>query len=427
VARGLSFAHIVSFIYLVRGDDVSHAVRTSRPLAADGSVPTSQRVLAPDLARGFALLLVALAHTAGFVYQNVPGLDHTPHGLERGYSVLLIVFVHACAMPLFVLMFGYGIVQLVSRQDALGTPWPVTRGVLVRRHLGMVAIGALHGIFLFSGDILGAFGLMALVFTLVLLRRGPKVHRFAMAYVVFCVGYVGVLMAMTYAGIGSTPVADLPTDPSPAQSALTYGASLVERVAEWPVITATVFPMILTLWVGAWAARRRVLEEPPRHRRLLVTGAVGGFALAIAGAAPFGLYAGGFVTMDAATAPVARTAYEVSGFFGGIGYACVFGLIGMALSRRTDRVRDNVFLGSVVALGQRTMSGYLFQSVAWLVLLTPFSLDLGQRMGSPALAAVCCAVGVWLLSAAVAYGMHRAGYRGPVEILLRRFAYRRRT
>ena len=392
-------------------------------------MPTAQRVLAPDLARGFALLLVALAHTAGFVYQNVPGLDHSPHGLERGYSLVLIVFVHACAMPLFVLMFGYGLVQLVSRQEALGTPWPVTRGVLVRRHLGMIAIGAVHGIFLFSGDILGAFGIMALAFSLILLRRGAKVHRLAIGYVMFAVVYVGVLAAMSYGGLGGAarPGAGLPTDPSPSQEALTYGASLVERVTEWPMTTVIVLPMILVLWVGAWAARRRVLEEPARHKRLLLTGAVGGFAMAIAGAAPFGLLAGGFVTMDADTAPIARSAYEAAGFFGGIGYACLFGLIGMALSKRANRLRDNVVVGSVVALGQRTMSGYLFQSVAWLVLLTPFGLGLGQRLGSPALVAVCSAVGVWLVSVAAAYLMHRAGYRGPVEILLRKFAYRRRT
>lgn len=412
------------------GVTMSPAVDTAPPPVP---VPAGERILAPDLARGFALLLVALAHTAGFVYMNVPGLDPAPEGLTRGYSLVMIVFVHACALPLFVMLFGYGLVQFTRHQRMSGIPWPTTRRVLVRRYLGMVVIGALHGALLFSGDIVGAFGVVGLAFSLLLLRPGGRVRdwilRSAPIYVLGAGIAVAVLAGLAYAGIAARAGAPspLPVDPSPSQEATTYGASLIERVVEWPVTTLVFLPFVLMVWVGAWAARRRVLEEPERHQRLLTTGLVGGFTIAIAGALPMGLLAGGFVELDAETAGLARTVYEMSGFFGGIGYACLFGLVGRAMSRHTDRWRSNAVVGSIVALGQRSLSGYLVQSLAWLVLLAPFGLHLARDAESPATVAVCCAIGVWLASVLVAGLMHRRGHRGPIELLLRRFAYRDRT
>ncbi len=65
------------------------------------------------------------------------------------------------------------------------------------------------------------------------------------------------------------------------------------------------------------------------------------------------------------------------------------------------------------------MSGYLFQSVCWLVLFSPWALGLGGTY-----AAVAAGVAVWLVSLAAAQLMSAADYRGPAETLLRRITYR---
>jgi uncharacterized membrane protein YeiB len=82
--------------------------------------------------------------------------------------------------------------------------------------------------------------------------------------------------------------------------------------------------------------------------------------------------------------------------------------------------------GSVAALGQRSLSGYLFQSVAWLLLLSPYTLALGQRFGSPLLTAVGVALLVWLTSLAGAHLLDRRSLRGPAESVLRRLTYGKR-
>jgi len=398
-------------------------VTTSR---SPGPVGSSDRALAPDLARGGMLLLIALANSAGAFFANAPGVDTTPHGLERYYNVVLFTLVHSRAFPLFAVMFGYGLVQLARRQDEAGSSPGTVRALLVRRNAWLVVFGAVHGILLYAGDFLAAYGLVGIAFTVLLLRRSERVYRFVVAYLGLAAGYVAVLAVVVVLGLargdGRAPV---PTSPFPSMTADSYGASLLARLAEWPVHTLILLPIILFVWVGAWAARRRILEEPERHLRLLRTAVLAGLGVGIAGGLPMGLFTAGFLEVDAATSPWVKLLYETSGLFGAIGYAALFGLVVAALSRRTRAPRSRPVVRALAALGQRSLSGYLFQSVAWLVLVPPFAVALGTRVASPTFAAAGSALAVWLISVVVADLMRRRSYRGPAELLLRRLTYGR--
>jgi uncharacterized protein len=395
----------------------------SRP--ARGPVQAAERALAPDLARGAMLLLIALANAAGHFLASAPGVETEPHGLERYYNLLMVEFVHARAFPLFALMFGYGLVQLARRQERAGATPRQVRSVMLRRNGWLVAFGAVHGILLYSGDFLGAYGLIGIAFTLILLQRSDKVHRFAPWYLAVGLAYVLALAAMALAALASgSGDAPLSVTPFPSVEAAAYFDSVRERLAEWPVHTLTLLPLILMVWVGSWAARHRVLEEPERHLRPLGWAAAGGLAIAMTAGLPMALHAGGFIAVNAdATGPV-RMLYETSGFFGGIGYGALFGLLAYVLTRR-GRAPGPVAT-AVSALGQRSLTGYLFQSVVWLVLATPFTFALDERVDSPLLASGACALAVWLVSVVAAELMRRGGRRGPAETLLRRLVYGRR-
>jgi uncharacterized protein len=64
---------------------------------------------------------------------------------------------------------------------------------------------------------------------------------------------------------------------------------------------------------------------------------------------------------------------------------------------------------------------HLFQSLVWLALFYPFTLDLRDTMG--AAAALAVAVTIWLVSLVLAAWMSRTGQRGPAETLLRQRTY----
>ncbi|MFG3254234.1 DUF418 domain-containing protein [Streptomyces sp. NPDC048172] len=392
---------------------------------ARGPVRRAERALAPDLARGSMLLLIALANAAVAVFGNQPGAEASPHGWERPFNLLMFVFVHARAYPMFAVMFGYGLVQLARRQDASGAGSGAARSVLVRRNAWLVVFGLVHAALLNFGDFLGAYGIVGIVFTLVLLRRGEKVQRMvlwlwaAMTVYPLALGAVALHRALN-GGPGSAPAPAVGVDSLTAPDYLT---SIGDRLTEWPVHTLTVLPFIIIVWLGAWAARRGVLEDPARHRKLLVRTAVAGLGIAFAGGVPLGLVSAGFLHADQAAVDAFTLLYEVSGQFGGPGYVALFGLLALRLSRGRRSSRERPVVGALAALGQRSLSGYLFQSLVWVVVLSPYALDLGGRTGSPTLAAAVTAVLAWLATVLGAASLQRRSLPGPAEKVLRRLTY----
>ncbi|WP_410819644.1 DUF418 domain-containing protein [Micromonospora sp. 050-3] len=397
---------------------IDSAVRTSR-----GPVLRTERALAPDLARGAMLLIIALANVAGVVFAGEPGLDATPEGVDRGLNFLLFELAHARGYPVFAVMFGYGLVQLARRQDASGATPKRVRSVLLRRNLWLVVFGFAHATLLYYGDFLGAYGVVGIAMTVLLLRRGDRFHRIVLVLWALSAVEVLAIGALVVSGIlgGSGGSAPLPSSHVDSLAAPGYVAALLDRLGEWPMHTLTVLPFIMIAWLGMWAARRRILEEPAQHRALLTWTAVLGLGVAVAGGLPAALVSAGWLHVDESAASLMMLLHGASGMFAGPGYVAVFGLIAMRASRSGNVV------GALAALGQRSLSGYLFQSVAWLVLLAPFTLALGDRFGNPTVTGLIIAVTVWLATVLIARRLDKRKQPGPAEIVLRRLTYGPRT
>src|SRR5688572_23659240 len=249
---------------------------------------------------------------------------------------------------MFAIMFGYGLVQLARRQDAAAGDPRAARSVLLRRNAWLFVFGAVHGVLLLGGDFLGGYGLVGMVFTLLLLRRGDRVYRFAPWYLAVVGVYLVVLPVVTALTNGTGGrAAQVPTSPNDSFAQPDYVASLLSRVQEWPVHTITITGLIFVVWIGAWAARKRILEEPARHLRLLRVAAAGGIGLAVAGGLPMGLFSAGVYEVSSTAAPWVKLLYEVSGMFGGVGYVALFGLLSHALGTAMAAPRENVVVGAL--------------------------------------------------------------------------------
>jgi uncharacterized protein len=402
---------------------------TATPPAVDhrGPVTGRERALAPDLIRGAMLLLIALANAANVAFAGSPGVNGTPHGLERVFNLLKLTLVDARAYPVFGVMFGYGLVQLARRQRNSGASVGVVRSILLKRHLWMIGFGLVHATLLYFGDFLGAYGIIGVVCTLVLLNRGDKFHRIILGIwalqLVYALG-TGVL-ALTAALNSSGPAATITNSPNPSLAADSWGSALVDRLHEYPAHTAFVTGLIVVVWLGMWAARRQILEHPQEHKTLLNRVAVVCLGVTVLGGLPLGLVGAGWLHVDHDAVSTFKFLAQISGQFGGPGYVALFGLIVAKLlkARRADQLGTP--LTAISALGQRSMSGYLFQSICWTLLLASYGPHLAKHLGNPALAAAVCALAVWTISVIAAYLMKRRNYRGPAETLLRRLVYGR--
>ncbi|QYN33406.1 DUF418 domain-containing protein [Pseudonocardia sp. DSM 110487] len=391
---------------------------TVPPPADPGATPTAARALAPDLARGLMLLLIALANVHVYVYGHPTAVRGYPldlEGADRWVVLLQMLLVDGRAYPLFGLLFGYGIVQLAARRGAVGMPLPAVTRLVRRRGAWMIVIGAAHGLLLWAGDIVGAYGLLGVLMA-GLLVRGTERPLIATA----AVG--ALLSALLYS------VASLPAPPSKGMDA-TLPSMAVEnpfeaalyRAFEWVGIGVVAAGLMVfgAVALGAWAGWRRLLDEPERHRMLLVRVAVAGIGAAVVLGLPLSLMAAQLWTAPSmGVIMLAGALHALGGYAGGMGYAALFGLLAIRLARRG---RTGPAAYAILACGQRSLSCYLAQSVAFVALLPAWTFGLGD--GAHAWQTALYAVATWLVILMVAAVSARAGYRGPAELLLRRLTY----
>lgn len=398
----------------------AHAVR--------GPVRGRERALAPDLARGFMLLFIALANAASVVFAaHEPGVDATPHGFERVVNTIMMLFISGHAYPMFAVMFGYGLVQMARRQREAGASPASARNTLIRRNAWLIGFGAVHGILLYFGDFLAAYGIVGIAAACLLLNRGDKFHRIVVwlwglvliEVVVFAVLVVNGLLT-------GGPAVEPSVSEVGSLTASSYLDSVIARLTEWPIHTATVLGFIFIVWLGMWAARRRVLEAPGQHRGLLTGVAVGGLGIGLVCSIPQALVSAGVLFPDESTRSMILTLHNGGGMYAGPGYVALFGLIALWLSRRSADPTTKPITGSLVALGRRSLSGYLFQSVVWLTLLLPFTLDMPRWFGNKTVLFLVVATAAWLVTVLGAAALQRRGKAGPAEYLLRRLTYGRR-
>lgn len=388
------------------------------------------RSLAPDLARGLMLLLIALANVPWWLYGGEQGLTSAhptgQEGADLAWQLFSLVAIDGRSYPLFAFLFGYGIWQLYSRQSAAGTPWRETRRLLQRRHAWMIALGAVHALLLWLGDIVGAYGLVGLIVVSLLLRRSDRALRivaWVLAGLLLAFGVLGLTSGLV---LGSGVAGDVSQFGAPAglpqpPAESNYLLFAIQSLGMWLVATpAQVFSLTVPLAVvlGVLAARRGLLDRPAEHRTTLVRIAVAGILVGWAGGAlAAAQHAGALFAPELSWATMGLS--SLAGVAGGVGYAALFGLIAAAIGERRGPVS-----GAIAAVGKRSLSSYLLQSVLFAPLLAAWGLGLGGVL-SP-LQAAGVAAGVWLVTLVVAAVLERAGRRGPAEVLLRRLAYGRR-
>jgi len=392
------------------------------------STPVTERVLAPDLARGMMLLLIALAHVPWFIYDAPTGsaMLHPADGnlADKIAQVLTLIVVDARTHTMFGFLFAYGIGQMYTRQMARATSPQQARGLLRTRHLWMLAFGAVHALLLWQGDILGTYGLIGLIMVPLFFHRSDRTLKIWLA-VLLALGALVCALSVLGALLAPNPTAAAAAaDLQRASIAETgYLLSAAVRFPTWVfglVSGLATLALPTVFLIGVLAARHRILEEPARHLPLLRRAAVLGIGVGWTTGAVLGLQHVG--VLDPAFAPAVASVHFYTGIFTGVGYAALFGLLAhrITTTRGTDRP---LAVRGLVALGRRSLSGYIAQSVVFAPFLAAWGLGLGVHLSS--WSAVLVAAGTWLLTVAGAYLLDRAGRRGPAEVLLRKLTYRR--
>lgn len=387
------------------------------------------RAMAPDVARGVMLLLIVAANTPWYLFRPnaAMAVAHPLDGnvFDKVTQFLLIVAVDMRALPLFAFLFGYGMVQFLESRLARGLEVRAIRRMLRRRHLAMIGFGLAHAALLFQGDILGTYGLLGLILTPLLFFRTDRIVRICLVVMLVLLGLFAALMLI--GGImllaTNTPVAEVGYNAGDIAAEPDYLVSVMDRVRAWvPATTASllVFTVPAAILTGWLSARRHVLDQPWDHAPVLRRTALVCLPIAWVGGLPLALQHVELIPVPHEVDFMFIGLHELTGLFGGFGYAALFGLLAV-------RARHRGSLGAagryVSALGRRSLTGYLLQPVFYAPLLAGWGLGLGAHLGSAACLALSAVI--WAITVAVAHTLEVRGQRGPAEWLLRRLTYGR--
>lgn len=161
-------------------------------------VTPAERIETLDVLRGFALLGILLMNIEAFVgpmYETMDGLNPRLTGADRTADGLIYFFVQGKFFTLFSLLFGMGFAVMSQRAAAAGRPFA---GIYWRRGLVLLAIGLLHALLIWSGDILVTYALMS--FLLLAFRDVSGRVLVMVAFVAF-LAPLGLMMA--FGALGS--------------------------------------------------------------------------------------------------------------------------------------------------------------------------------------------------------------------------------
>ena len=394
------------------------------------------RYPAPDVARGFMLLLISLANVGFWVAgPQRPTLSI----IDRIWGLMSLLFIDQRAYPLFALLFGFGLATMVNRRMASGIDaycQQLTGGLrapsaaeldqareqaaidarrLVRRRgLWMVLFGLIHGAF-FPSEIIGTYGIVAVVFAGWFAHKHHK-RQLAVCALVLLSQFEPVVLAMLFGpggeAAGSAPAA-APTGAGESMaSALPW---FVTNVFGWffTALSAAFTTMILpAAFLGARLADTDLIAHPERHRGLLTVAGIGGLALGALGALHQLL-----VPLTSAQPWAADSALiMVLGLAGGCGWLAVLALYAggpTADNRLTDlrRLLSNV--------GRRSMTAYLSQTAMFAGIFVIAPRLTGRSVSPGLVASAAVAVMVWLTTVVLCAVLERLGMPGPFEVLLR--------
>jgi uncharacterized protein len=374
----------------------------------------SQREAMPDRLRALALLgiVVVNAPLLGIVGSEGLSQESLTGPINTSAAFLMIALAQGKFYLLFSFLFGYSASYILK-----DTP-RANRFRFSRRLLVLAAIGFVHAVFFFIGDILISYALLGFGL-LALSRRSDR----ALKVWIVITATVSVLLITA-----SVSLVALIPEPSPGltylDSALATGSFVEAAGARLQSLPTVVIYVLLTqggmafaaFLLGLLASRHRYLAEPLTHsaqwRRMMIVGLSVGLPLQVVAAwlqvtsiSAGSVYSGAGslgLILGFSTAPVLAAGYV--------------GALGWILSRRP------AFLRTLTPAGRASLTVYIGESVLLSLLFCGYGLGFYGEWG--AFPVMLAAVLSWVLLVLFARLWLNRFPRGPLEEVVARLTRR---
>ncbi|SDJ62417.1 uncharacterized protein SAMN05216226_10666 [Halovenus aranensis] len=387
----------------------------------NGPTPPSERIVALDALRGFALLGILVINIRLFSMPEIVLSNPTAYGDFTGPNYWAWFVGHVLAeqkfITLFTILFGGGLLLFTRNAEKKGKE-PLT--LFFKRSGWLVAFGLVHAYALWYGDILVAYGVTA--FFVVFLRDHDVRSLLGIAVVLLAIpSLTEVSVALT------SEASQLASSLDPAASVLqseieTYQSGWVEQL-DHRVSTSfrrqTQGYLGYTFWrvagamvLGMALFKQGILTNERSstfYRRLMLAGGVAGLSLTLAGVA----------FIEANEWAIDSILYwQQFNYWGS--FLLAGGYIG-AIMLFSRRFADGVVTKGLAAVGRTAFSNYILQTVVATTIF--YGHGLGQFGQVTRVEALSLVVIIWLVQIPLSVLWLRYFRFGPMEWLWRLVTY----
>lgn len=376
-------------------------------LVENMSETASPRLASLDVARGVAIFGILFANIAAFARPEFFAVTMDTRPENFGWNMVVLTFVSGKFRGMLAILFGIGLALQFGKRQFLGQPWP---GTYLRRTALLTGIGLIHGVFLWSGDILLTYAITAFIVAFLV-----EFKEFPALKVALILAGISMLLGLGLAAAGPF-MADLgPAGGVEREQAAMMGdwmSRLQFRAMFQAKSIMSLFfflPQAIGLFLyGFWLARAGVVADPAGKwylvQRHVAWGLGLGFPLTVlmAWAVASGRAVGGEMLIELGLNMMVAPAYLLLVF------------------RWVHSQRAKVLAEPFRRMGRIALTCYLLQTVMCTAYYYEWGLGHYNRTTWPQDLMVVLGVNAFLLIFAWLYS--NTGRQGPVEALWRRLA-----
>ncbi len=400
-------------------------------------VAPAERMLILDAIRGFALFGILMMNIEFFqrpIQALMLGFNSEQSGLDYAVAWLSFTFIQGKFYTLFSLLFGLGFIVFIDRARQKGA---AATALFRRRLWGLLAIGVVHLLFIWSGDILHLYALVG--FLLLLFVNASVKRLFIWSVVLLLTPILLILlatqlleMAMQVPEEAAKLEAGFAADKEKLLADIARGDLLYATGGYWQLVQWRLYefqamylspalvlfvPMILGIFLlGAALGRSGILQEPQQHARFFWRLMWLGYAIGLPLTLTWGIYG---TDVEMVTASMRNAVLMTCQNFSNLALCLAYLATLVQLYLHKSRL-----IGWLAPAGRMALSNYLLHSIVFTLLFYGYGFGLYGDLGR-------AAATFWAL---LLYGsqlwfshwwLQRYRY-GPMEWLWRSLTYRKR-
>ena len=384
-------------------------------------VQASERIQVVDVLRGFAILGILIFNMKSFSGQSF-SLDSWTEQLDRAVFLLIDFFVQAKFYSLFSFLFGWGMAVQMRRAQSKDVKF---LPLYLRRLLVLLAFGAIHGILIWTGDILTMYAILGFFLVLLFRNRSEKVLLIAVGLSLLTT----IILTLPGESMDSvrewciSPVKCLrPENPLPYSL---YGTGTYWEITQlrfqhyltgfwwFPCYFGNVFAMML---LGLYVGKRRIFENIQQHLPFIRTVLWIGLGIGL-------IFNGIFIysVLYPITSKYASLIRIGSRTIGAPAFT-LFYITGIILLFQRERWRQR--LEPLSYVGRMALSNYIFQSILGTLIF--YGYGLGLFGATDPTFGLLLTIFIYLIQIRISYWWFEHYQFGPLELLWRTLSYSRR-